>query len=152
MIVREVHRDKAQTCRSILEALPEWFGLPEATDSYVAESESLLMLGAFDADICVGILTLKETSDHTLELHVMGVLPDRHRRGIGRQLVTDAQSYAKRNNFSYLSVKTLGPSHKDANYEKTRKFYKAMGFVEIEEFKGLWPDNYPCLLMAKFLP
>jgi len=32
-----------------------------------------------------------------------------------------------------LSVETLGPSRPDENYERTRSFYEACGFVPVEE-------------------
>ena len=50
-----------------------------------------------------------------------------------------------------LQVKTLSESHPDAGYAKTRAFYRAMGFHPLEEFKTLWGEANPCLLMVKKL-
>jgi uncharacterized damage-inducible protein DinB len=50
----------------------------------------------------------------------------------------------------FLQVKTLGPSHPDAGYKKTRQFYSSMGFQPLEEIPDLWPGN-PCMLMIKTL-
>jgi hypothetical protein len=46
-------------------------------------------------------------------------------------------------------VKTLGPSSDDSNYAKTRAFYSAMGFRPLEEFKQIWDEHNPCLVMVK---
>jgi hypothetical protein len=34
-------------CRQVLESLPEWFGIPAAIKTYVAESDHLPMLACF---------------------------------------------------------------------------------------------------------
>ncbi len=48
-------------------------------------------------------------------------------------------------------MKTLGESHPDENYKKTREFYKAVGFYPLEEFTEIWGKENPYLLMAKTL-
>ena len=49
----------------------------------------------------------------------------------------------------YLQVKTLSDTHPDAAYARTRAFYMAVGFRPLEEFKTLWNEENPCLLMVK---
>ena len=149
--IREIVDDKSTYCRTVLEDLPEWFGLPEALDAYVEESAELPMCAAFAGERCVGVLTLKRTTIRNFEIHVMGVLRSHHRRGIGRKLVQSAILCAQEKDCDTLSVKTLGPSDPDPHYAATRAFYGSLGFVPIEEFKTLWPNGYPCLLMVKFL-
>ncbi|MBC7456865.1 MAG: hypothetical protein H7235_01205, partial [Bdellovibrionaceae bacterium] len=48
-------------------------------------------------------------------------------------------------------VKTLSEARAHENYEKTRKFYLKSGFVPIEEFKTLWGEHNPCLMLIKDL-
>jgi hypothetical protein len=48
-----------------------------------------------------------------------------------------------------MSVKTLGPSHPDGGYANTRRFYRACGFLPVEELHGLWGEGNPCLVMVK---
>jgi GNAT superfamily N-acetyltransferase len=79
----------------------------------------------------------------------MAVLPDQHGRGLGTTLIRDAERYARKQGRSYLTVKTLSASRSDVNYDKTRRFYSAVGFVPLEEFKTLWGEHNPCLLMIK---
>ncbi|MCZ3389515.1 MAG: hypothetical protein LH645_10460 [Actinomycetia bacterium] len=45
-------------------------------------------------------------------------------------------------------MKTLGPSRLDEGYAKTTQFYRAMGYVPLEEIHGLWGAN-PCLILIK---
>ena len=47
-----------------------------------------------------------------------------------------------------LEVKTLGPSHPDAGYALTRRFYEKRGFLPLEE-TDLWGEGTPCLIMVK---
>ena len=79
--------EKQAVTRSILEALPEWFGIPEAREDYITESGDKQFFCAYDANKPVGFLYLKETGTATVELYVMGVLKEYHRQGIGRDLL-----------------------------------------------------------------
>lgn len=47
-----------------------------------------------------------------------------------------------------LQVKTLGPSQPDEAYGRTLLFYRAMGYIPLEELHGLWSEN-PCLILVK---
>ena len=47
-----------------------------------------------------------------------------------------------------LEVKTLGPSHPDPGYARTRRVYEKMGFLALEE-TDLWGEDTPCLIMGK---
>ena len=49
-----------------------------------------------------------------------------------------------------LEVKTLGPSHPDPGYARTRRFYAKMGFLALEA-TNLWGEDTPCLIMVKSL-
>jgi len=79
------------------------------------------------------------------------VLPDRHRRGIGRELVEAAAAQVAANGTRLLQVKTLGPSEPSADYARTRSFYEAVGFIGLEETTAFWGEANPCLIMVKVL-
>lgn len=64
---------KAAIVKEVLYDLPEWFGLPESTQRYIDESESLPLWSATINDEPVGFVILKETSESTAEIHCMGV-------------------------------------------------------------------------------
>ena len=81
----------------------------------------------------------------------MGVLPDMHRKGAGKLLVSEAEDVLRDKNVEFLQVKTLSESSSDSNYKVTRLFYSSCGFKPLEEFKTLWGEKIPCLLMVKSL-
>ena len=135
--------EKRRICRVILEALPEWFGIPEAREEYVSESAGKLFFAAMDGETPVGFLCLKETGRDTVELYVMGVLKARHRTGAGRALVEAAKRTAREAGYAFMQVKTVQMG-KYAEYDATNRFYLAMGFKEFEVFPRLWDEWNPC--------
>ena len=129
--------------REILEALPDWFGLPESTAAYVQESRDQPFWADMGDGKIRGFITLKETSPYTAELAVMGVLPQYHRQGIGRALFEAFRQYAKEHGYAFLQVKTAREGCY-AEYDRTIAFYRSLGFKELECFPTLWDAWNPC--------
>ena len=152
MVIREVTEaaEKQRITRLILEALPDWFEVTEPREAYIRESASCLLFAAYDEDRPVGFLCLKETGKDTLELHVMGILKEYHRRGIGKELFMKAKEAAVRNGYSFLQVKTVQMGMYE-DYDKTNLFYRALGFKEFEVFPLLWDENNPCQIYVMSL-
>lgn len=150
MIKRIVNEEiKAKIADKILHMLPNWFGIEDSTQEYIKESKSMPFLVAYEGEREVGFLAIKETSPYAAEIYVMGIHPQFHRRGIGKQLYDACYQWCEENNVEYLQVKTLDYSSKDPNYSKTRRFYEAMGFRPMECFKTLWDEWNPCLVMVQ---
>jgi GNAT superfamily N-acetyltransferase len=137
---------RSRLCESILRALPDWFGIEDATAAYIRDVADLPTFAVEDD----GFLALKLHTPRAAEVYVMGVRPERHRRGVGTALLAAAEDFLRAAGVEYLQVKTLGPSRPDDGYERTRRFYEARGFVALEEIHDLWEGN-PCLLMVKRL-
>ena len=135
--------EKQAVTRSILEALPEWFGIPEAREAYITESGDKQFFCAYDADKPVGFLYLKETGTATVELYVMGVLKEYHRQGIGRELFQQAREAAGKAGYSFMQVKTVQMG-RYAEHDSTNRFYLSLGFQEFEVFPTLWDEWNPC--------
>ena len=91
--INDIEKKKAIT-RKILEALPEWFGIPEAREEYIRESVQQPFFAAMDEETPVGFLYLKKTGKDTVELAAMGVLKEFHHKGIGRELFLAAKEKA----------------------------------------------------------
>jgi len=140
------------TCRSVLAALPHWFGFPESVNDYVAAAEHNPTVVASVGGRGVGILTLVIHTPYAAEVAVMGVLPEHHRHGIGAAMLEEAQSWLVRRDIEYLQVKTLSPRREDEGYARTRAFYVAQGFRPLEEFPDLWGHDQPALQMIKTVP
>ena len=135
--------EKNQIARRILEALPEWFRMPAARESYIEESKDKLFFCAQYEDEPAGFLYFTETGKDTMELTVIGVLKDFQRRGIGKALFETAKKEICQMGYSFIQVKTLKKGIREP-YDKTNEFYVALGFKEFEVFPDLWSEECPC--------
>lgn len=141
--IMDDRREKQRIARAILEALPEWFGIPEARENYIRESADEIMLVSSEGGEPDGFLCLKETGRDTLELAVMGVLKEYHRQGVGTALVQAAKRIARERGYSFLQVKTVQMG-RYPEYDATNRFYLSLGFKEFEVFPTLWDEWNPC--------
>ncbi len=130
------HGDVAQ----IAAALHEWFdgsamrNIPidaHYHHGFVAELE----------DCVVGFVTYS-THEGVGQITWLGVLGEYHRKGIGRALVEAVVKNLSSHGVTELRVDTLGDSVDYEPYERTRRFYAAVGFVEHERIP--MPDNPSC--------
>lgn len=137
--------EREHITRQILEALPEWFGIPSAVDDYVKGSGKYPFWCSFDQGKPVGFICLKPTSADTVEIYVTGVLKEYHRQHIGRQLFQNAYTYALAEGFTFMQVKTVQMG-KYPEYDRTNLFYRAVGFRELEVFPELWDEANPCCI------
>ncbi len=143
-------KQKAAIAATILYALPEWFGIPESTDNYISESKDLPFFACVEENIPIGFMTLRETSPHTAEIHVCGVLKNYHKNGIGTALFHALENYAKEQGYQFLQVKTVKRGYYK-EYDITNAFYERVGFKELECFPTLWDDANPCQIYIKSL-
>ena len=133
ILIRPLQPADIPTCDRILGGLPGWFGFRETNRRYIRDLSVLTAFVACDGRDVVGFLGLLRHNESTSEIEVMAVDAQAHRRGIGRALVDMAESDLRKCGARLLQVKTLGPSHLDEGYGKTRSFYAAMGFLSLEE-------------------
>lgn len=141
-------RDQAAV-RRILESLPEWFGDPDAVDNYArdAADEGFESILALSGDQVVGVALVRRHFEESAELHLLAVHASARAGGIGRRLVEDAARRVASAGRRMLTVHTVGPSYEHAPYAQTRAFYRAVGFIALEEHDGLdWPG--PTLILA----
>lgn len=145
MTILKIDSDTAKEsiARSILEVLPDWFGIPEATEEYITDSKGKPFFCAYEGEKPVGFLCLKETGRHTVELAVMGVRKEYHRQGIGRKLFLAAKDEAAGLGYSFIQVKTVQMGRYGI-YDDTNRFYLSLGFKELEVFPTLWDICNPC--------
>jgi GNAT superfamily N-acetyltransferase len=148
----------------LLHFLPSWFGIESSIVEYVEAARQLPTYlawpssgapasGAAAGDATLrpaGVLLAARHFPGAAEIHLIAVEPSLHRHGVGRALVEALEVDLIADQVSLLQVKTLGPSHPDAGYRETRRFYQRMGFQPLEEIHGLWPEN-PCLIMIKVI-
>jgi GNAT superfamily N-acetyltransferase len=148
--IRGLERHDVSACERVLRALPGWFGIEEANRAYL---ESLSRLPGAAAEVrgeVAGFVALEESNPLSFEIHVMGVAPASHRRGIGRELVQWARDFSRGRGAHWLHVKTRGPLTPDLGYERTRAFYLAQGFEPLFETLALWgPENSALVLVMR---
>ena len=141
---------KQDIARKILEALPEWFGMEDSREEYIRDSAIHLCFGAFEEEKVVGFLCLKETGKDTVELAVMGVLKEQHRKGIGKNLFELARETGREMGYSFMQVKTVQMGRYE-EYDITNKFYQSLGFKEFEVLPTLWDEWNPCQIYVMAL-
>ena len=134
-----------------MHSLPGWFGIEKSIVQYTADIDQLPTFLALETGKVIGFLSVKQHNPASAEIFVMGIDQKAHRKGLGRALLHQAEEWLMDQGVEYLQVKTLGPSCADENYIKTRAFYLAMGFTPLEEFRQIWDENNPCLILIKKL-
>ena len=150
-IIRAAELHLGSECEVVLRKLPEWFGIESALQAYVGKIDLLPTYTAVAQGRIVGFLSIEKHFLESAEIHVMGVIPEFHRMGIGKALQQKAELDLVEQGVNFLQVKTLSPSSPNSDYAKTRKFYLSTGFMPLEEMPDLWGSENPCLIMLKSL-
>ena len=140
--------EKSQITESVLRALPAWFGIEEALQNYVRRAAETEFVAVKVGSRPVGFISLTDHNEFTSEIYCMGIYEEVHHRGLGRRLVQAAEKMLREQGKKFLTVKTLGDSCASAEYERTKAFYRSVGFFPLEESTGIWAGT-PCLLMVK---
>ena len=89
-------------CEKILRSLPNWFGIEEAIQDYIKQSKTMPMIVAFHNNSPIGFISIKHHFDCSAEIYVMGIAPELHRHGVGRNLVIEAEKYLQQNSCEYF--------------------------------------------------
>ena len=146
----EDKNEKSRISREILEALTDWFEVEESREQYIRESEDQPFWAAVEDGVFEGFLCLKETGKETMELAVMGVKKDCHRKGIGRRLFSAAKDYAAQKGYEFIQVKTVRSGVYE-DYDITNEFYRSLGFKELEVLPDYWDEANPCQIYVMSL-
>ena len=136
-------KQKQIITRVILESLLDWFGIKESRENYIKDSADCDFIAAYDDEKPVGFICLKPTGKDTVELYVLGVLKQYHRKGIGKMLFEQAKQLAILKGYSFIQVKTVKMG-KYKEYDDTNRFYLSLGFKEFEVIEDLWGKENPC--------
>ena len=155
MVIRKYDKQeqpdrKAQIVREVLEALQEWFEVPESREAYIRDSREQPCFAAEQDGGIIGFLCVKETGKATLELAVMGVKKEYHRQGVGMALFRAAKEFAVSAGYEFMQVKTVQMGYYD-DYDRTNRFYLGIGFKELEVFPSLWGPENPCQIYVMSL-
>ncbi len=146
----EDKNERRKISREILESLTDWFEVESSREQYIAESAEQPFWASVNGNVNEGFLCLKETGKETMELAVMGVRKECHRKGIGRKLFAAARDYAAREGYEFIQVKTVRSGIYE-DYDITNEFYKSLGFKELEVFPEYWDEANPCQIYVMSL-
>ena len=134
--------------REVLARLPDWLSFPEATQGYISGVRDCTFWADTEGEVLRGFIALRPTAKKAAELYVLGVLPEYHRKGVGRALFTALESWLLAHKYDYLTVKTVKPGVWES-YDKTNAFYEAMGFTPLMLLPELWDEKNPCQVYIK---
>ena len=62
MTLEYLEKGDPKITEKILRSLPDWFGIEESTQAYIEKSKELPMVVAFQEDIPVGFISIKNHS------------------------------------------------------------------------------------------
>ena len=141
--------EKTAITLAIMHSLPAWFSPPEDIDRKAVLYRDFPFIAVYENEKAIGFVALKLHNAHTAEMHSVGVLKEYHRHGAGTQLLNAVEEYLRKENYMYLTVKTLDESANYEPYEITRRFYLKHGFVPLEVMETYWNEENPCLFLVK---
>ena len=127
--------------------LPEWFN-DEGMQQMAADIDHQMGAVAAIGGEIVGFVTWY-SAEGIGEIGWIAVSPVVHRSGVGTRLVEFAEGRLRSSGVAELRVDTLGESVHYEPYERTRAFYRAVGF---SDFKSVMTDNPgmpECLTLSK---
>jgi ribosomal protein S18 acetylase RimI-like enzyme len=142
IVVREYQRSAdLERVLEIATALPAWF-TRSGICSMQADLRYQCGFVAEDANKeVVGFISFF-VNQGKAEIGWIGIRPDRHRQGVGRSLLHRLLKELESTQVSELYVHTLGDTVDYEPYQRTRKFYRQMGF---QDFKRIaHPENPEC--------
>ncbi len=145
MIVRPLEPDDAPACDSIIAGLPDFFGLESGINACAQAVRTEPGYIAVDhAGVRLGFLTIEHPFAGCAEISWMAVERSHRGAGIGTALVERFAADQAVNGTSLLLVMTSGDAQE---YEPTRAFYRARGFLPAKTFPGWWEGDLPLLLV-----
>ena len=112
-----------------------WFGRPESNAHYIRNIVDREVLAGTIDGRSLGLIALEHHFAVTCNIWWLGVSPAAHRRGLGRALVERAAEHARARGCRRLAVETMSPRARSPEYELTRRFYEAVGFVPFVEIE-----------------
>jgi GNAT superfamily N-acetyltransferase len=151
--LRALTPDDADACDAIIASLPYFFGDPQGVEDCARAVRSQAGILALADGAPAGFLTWEQHFAGGVELTWMAVDAARRRRGIGARLIAALDERMRAAGVTMICVLTLGPSvpepKDDDNYEGTRRFYRANGFVPLRELQLSTWNNSHALMLAR---
>jgi ribosomal protein S18 acetylase RimI-like enzyme len=133
---RPLTSDDRVSAVAVARSLPEWFnalGIEQITEDL---RHQMGAVAEVNGDV-VGFVTWC-SQEGLGEIGWIAVIADHHRHGIGARLLEIAEDHLRNSGVTEVQVETLGDSIDYEPYERTRAFYRAVGF---RDFKRMMTGN-----------
>lgn len=124
------------TALNLARALPEFFNDQGIAEIAVDIRTEIGAVAVLDGEL-VGFVTWS-SSEALGRIGWIAVGRDHHRQGIGRRLLDFVESNLRQSGVTKLQVDTLGESVEYEPYDRTRSFYRSVGFTDL---KSVMLDN-----------
>ena len=148
LIKKATQESEFEECEKILYSLKEWFGQEESNKKYSQDIRNFDTYIAIIDNKIVGYFTIKFLTKFTVELHILGIYEQYHRKNIGTKLLKYIENKLAKEKIQYLKVETLSDKSSDPFYSKTRDFYYKNGFVDFQEITD-WGKENPGIVLIK---
>ncbi len=135
--LRSITSDDFTAVIGLARALPEWFNQEGIRQITVDVERQPGAVAVANGDV-IGFITWTFDGQSSGEIGWIAVDAGRHRGGIGRRMLSLAEDRLRDSGVIDLFVETLGDSVDYEPYERTRSFYRAVGF---RDFKRAKTDN-----------
>lgn len=139
-------------CVELMRSLPSSF-TPSGIDNFVKELPKSHLMVVKSNDNLLGFITLVFHDRKLAEITWLAVAPNSQGKGLGTQLVRQAEQAARDHGTLRMEVKTLAEGPESPQYERTRQFYEKLGYKlaeVIDPYPGWEPGN-PCAIYKKDL-
>ncbi len=149
--IRPLEVADAPACDEIIRSLPYHFGDEDGQRQCAEAVRGSPGLVAVRDDQVVGFLTVAHNFESTSEITWMAVHARHRGQGMGRALVDRLTGQLRGEGRRLLLVLTVSSLDEepgvDDGYQRTRAFYRSVGFLPARELPDLWPGDKALLLV-----
>lgn len=152
-VVRRLRAEDATEIRALAQSLDRWFDT-EGLARIARDLGTHPGFVALQGERLVGFVMWSRIDSDAADLAWMGVAEDVQRRGIGTALLGALAAELQASGFLSLEVSTVADNVEYEPYDRTRRFYRARGFVDFRVDPGYWgsgDDRYDRLVLRRDL-
>jgi len=150
VLIRPLEAAHAEACDEVVRSLPYHFGDPDGRRECARAVRTSPGMVAVRQGQVVGFLTLAHHFEASSEITWMAVHADHRGQGIGRALISRLSEQLRGQGRRLLLVTTLSSLEAEPGvvdgYNRTRAFFRSVGFIPARELPNLWPDQKALLL------
>jgi ribosomal protein S18 acetylase RimI-like enzyme len=149
--IRPLEAADAPACDEVIRGLPYHFGDEDGQRQCAEAVRAGPGLVAVRDDRVVGFLTVAHHFESASEITWMAVHARHRGQGIGRALVDRLTGQLRGEGRRLLLVLTVSSLDEEPGvadgYQRTRAFYRSVGFLPARELPDLWPGDKALLLV-----